>query len=229
MPDDRRYIHLSSVDMVATIPQHKDFQEAPGETEADAVRDAFLQNAGPAPASVATALTSADGSTQARVVSRLQQTRGNAYVQRVVAAARGIPGGLVGRTQPEMVGTVESRKGAGAPLPPDTRSTMEGFFGADLGQVRVHTDTAAVQLNRELNAQAFTVGPDVFFAEGTYNPTSRAGQGLLAHELTHVAQQTGFAGPAAQRSEAVQRQGDEEEEPLANLPSPVEEEELEGA
>ena len=186
-----------------------DFQEVPGEAEADAVRDQFLKNAGPTPGGVASALSNADGATRARAVSRLQQERGNAYVQRVVAEAKGTPGGMVGKGQSEMVDEVVQRKGSGAPLPEGTRGQMEGFFGADMSGVRVHTDGEAQAMNRELNAQAFTVGKDVFFAEGKYDPSSRDGQGLLAHELTHVGQQTGFGG-SVQR-QAVQREGEEEE------------------
>src|SRR5262249_23515769 len=94
-----------------------------------------------------------------------------------------------------------------------TRGQMEGFFGADLDGVRVHADGEAAALNRELDAQAFTVGSDVFFAEGKYNPTSSEGQGLLAHELTHVGQQGGFGVPEVQR-------GEEDEEQKGSAPVP---------
>ncbi len=179
-----------------------EFQEAPGESEADAVRDAFLQNAGASPVSQAAALTRADGGMRASAVSRLQQERGNAYVQRVVAEARGAPGRLVGQPQSEMVDEVIQRKGSGSPLSDAARQPLESHFGADLGDVRVHTDGEARALNKELDAQAFTVGSDIFFDEGKYNPGTTEGQGLLAHELTHVGQQTGFGGSAVQRQAA---------------------------
>lgn len=201
-----------------------DFQEVPGEAEADAVRDAFLKSAGPNPASQASALSNADSATRAHTLNRLQQERGNAYVQRVVVEARGTPGRLVGQSQPEMVDEVLQRKGAGSPLPEDTRQQMEGHFGADLGGVRVHTDGEAAALNRELNAQAFTVGGDIFFAEGKYNPSTSEGQGLLAHELAHVGQQTGFGGQAVQRQAAPE----EEEEQVQRQAAPEEEEEEKG-
>lgn len=200
--DHTQFIHGQKA---MTRRKPADFQEAPGETEADAVRDAFLKGAGPDPAAQAAALSDADGAVRARAVSRLQQEHGNAYVQRVVAEARGTPGRLVGLSQPEMVDEVLQRKGSGSPLPEGARDRLEGYFGADLGAVRIHADGEAAALNRELNAQAFTVGSDIFFAEGKYNPSSSEGQGLLAHELTHVGQQTGFGG------QAVQRQADEEE------------------
>jgi hypothetical protein len=191
--------------------------EAPGESAANIVQEAFVKAAGAQPTSFAAALSYADGATREHVVTQLQQERGNTYVQRVVAAAIGTPGRLVGRSQPEMVAEVVRRKGAGSPLGQPARWTLEGFFGADLGHVRVHTDGAAVQLSRELHARAFTVGRDIFFSPGTYQPTSREGQGLLAHELTHVAQQTGLASAATQRA-AVQRD-EAPEEPTASTPT----------
>jgi uncharacterized protein DUF4157 len=201
-----------------------EFQEAPGEAEADAARDAFLKGAGAQPHGVASALSGADAAMRSHALSRLQQERGNSYVQRVVAEAKGTPGRLVGSSQPEMVDEVLQRKGSGEPMPEVARQPLEQHFGADLGGVRVHSDGESAALNRELDAQAFTVGGDIFFADGKYNPSSSEGQGLLAHELTHVGQQTGFGGQSVQREGApeeeetlqrlaVQRQATEEENP----------------
>jgi hypothetical protein len=87
--------------------------------------------------------------------------------------------------------SVESRladsKGGGSALPDDVRSFMEPRFGADFSSVRVHTDSNAVQMNKELGAQAFAHGSDVYFGEGK----SPGNNELTAHELTHVVQQTG--------------------------------------
>jgi hypothetical protein len=80
-------------------------------------------------------------------------------------------------------------RGGGGPLSHETRSFMEPRFGYDFGDVRVHTDSDAVQMTRDLNAEAFTSGKDVYFAGGTYNPGTPTGMKLLAHELTHVIQQ----------------------------------------
>lgn len=202
----------------ARLDKPAEFQEAPGETEAESMSRAFVQSAGTQPAQVASALSSADGSMRAQALSRLQRERGNAYVQRVVSEAKGQPGRMVGMSQPDMVDEVLQRKGGGSTLPDSARSSMESHFGADLSDVRVHTDGEAKTLNRELDAQAFTVGKDIFFAEGKYNPGSSEGMGLLAHEMTHVGQQGGFGG-AVQREAApeedeqqVQRAAAEEEE-----------------
>lgn len=200
------------------IPAEKPkFDEAPGEAEADAVRDAFLKGAGSQPEQVASTLSLADSATRSRVISRLQEQKGNGYVQRV-AQAGGAPGRLVGLPQSEMVAEVQRRKGAGMELAQPARQSLENHLGADLGDVRVHADGEAAALSRELEAQAFTVGRDVFMAEGQYNPTSKEGQGLLAHELTHVAQQSGLNGPG------VQREGVPEEEELQRQEEPEEEE-----
>jgi hypothetical protein len=195
------------------------FDEAPGEAEADAVRDEFLKNAGTEPAQVASALSSADSSTRSRTVSRLQKERGNGYVQRVVAQTRGASGRMVGLPQDQMVDEVQRRKGSGTEIAGDARQKLEGHFAADLSEVRVHTDGESTALNRELNSQAFTVGRDIFMAEGKYNPGSSDGQGLLAHELTHVGQQTGFAAQTIQRAS---EEEDDQASPAAT--TPVEEE-----
>ena len=86
---------------------------------------------------------------------------------------------------------LQSSKGGGSPLPENTRSQMEGAIGADFSGVRVHTNSSAVQMNKELGAQAFTHGSDVYFNAGKYDTGSTEGQRLLGHELTHVVQQGG--------------------------------------
>jgi hypothetical protein len=67
---------------------------------------------------------------------------------------------------------------------------MESRFGHDFSQVRVHADSRAVQLAQALNARAFTVGCDIVFGAGQYDPQSFEGKRLIAHELTHVLQQS---------------------------------------
>jgi hypothetical protein len=87
---------------------------------------------------------------------------------------------------------------AGRPLEPRTRSTMERRFGRDFSSVRVHADESAASSARALDADAFTLGPDVVFGAGRYRPGEPAGDRLIAHELAHVAQQQrgGTAAPA---------------------------------
>lgn len=82
-------------------------------------------------------------------------------------------------------------KGGGTGLPTSTNQQMSAAFGADFSGVRIHTDSNAVQMNRYLNARAFTHGSDVYFNKGEYSPGGGEGKRLLAHELTHVVQQGG--------------------------------------
>ena len=84
---------------------------------------------------------------------------------------------------------LQSTKGGGTPLPDSTRQFMENRFGADFSSVRIHTGSTAVQLNREVHAQAFAHGNDVYFNAGKYAPHTPEGGLLLAHELTHTIQQ----------------------------------------
>jgi hypothetical protein len=81
----------------------------------------------------------------------------------------------------------------GHPLDRATRSFMESRFGHDFSRVRVHTDTSAAESARTLGAQAYTVGHDLVFGPGRYAPETASGMRLLAHELTHVVQQS-FGG-----------------------------------
>ncbi|MGW3347184.1 eCIS core domain-containing protein [Nonomuraea rubra] len=90
--------------------------------------------------------------------------------------------------------------GSGRPLPAAARQALEPRFGRDFGGVRVHTDAAAATAARAVNASAFTVGSHIVFGAGRYAPATAAGRALLAHELTHVVQQSGRRDvPAIQR------------------------------
>ncbi len=83
------------------------------------------------------------------------------------------------------------RSGGGQPLDTTTRAFMEPRFGYDFSRVRVHTGTRAAESARALNAQAFTVARNVVFGTGHYAPKTQQGKRLMAHELTHVVQQSG--------------------------------------
>jgi Domain of unknown function (DUF4157) len=95
---------------------------------------------------------------------------------------------------PAVVGEV--LRWPGQALDSTTRAAMETRFGHDFAGVRVHTGTRASEAARSVDAQAFTVGHDVVFGAGRFAPRTSAGRRLLAHELTHVAQQAGApSGP----------------------------------
>ncbi|MDQ2830212.1 MAG: DUF4157 domain-containing protein [Chloroflexota bacterium] len=85
---------------------------------------------------------------------------------------------------------IQARRGSGSPLDSGVRTTMEKALNTDFSRVNVHTDSEADALNRSVSAVAFTTGHDIFFKQGAYNPGSGGGQQLLAHELTHVVQQS---------------------------------------
>lgn len=78
----------------------------------------------------------------------------------------------------------------GAPLEPGVRATMEQRFGHDFGAVRVHHDSNAASAADAHRTAAFTLGEDIHFANGRYQPGVPAGQALLAHELAHTVQQS---------------------------------------
>ncbi len=92
-------------------------------------------------------------------------------------------------------------KGGGSSMDPTTKNQMESGFGTDFSGVKIHNDSNAVQMNKELGAQAFTNGNDIYFNEGKYNPTTKSGQHLLAHELTHTVQQGASTQPAVQKAQ----------------------------
>ena len=116
------------------------------------------------------------------------------------------PGGIVmrnsdggGEASSSFESSLEASKGGGEPMSSDTQSDMEGRFGADFSDVRVHTGNESAQMNQDIGARAFTHGSDIYFNSGEYQPESSGGKHLLAHELTHTVQQGG-ASVQAQRS-----------------------------
>ncbi len=115
-------------------------------------------------------------------------------VQRA-AAAPGRAGGDVSAT------VASGTASGGTPLPATARNHFESRFGRDFGDVRVHTGPEAAASAEALNAHAYTLGRDVVFNAGRYDPAGAAGQRLLAHELAHVVQQ----GAAASAHGVVQR------------------------
>ncbi len=88
---------------------------------------------------------------------------------------------------------VESRiralRGRGQPLHPTEKRFFESRFGRDFSRVRLHTDGQSQDLAKRVNAKAFAVGENIVFGRGYYQPGTRDGRELMAHELTHVVQQ----------------------------------------
>jgi hypothetical protein len=96
----------------------------------------------------------------------------------------------------------EVGQSSGQPLDMGTRARMTQRFGYDFGRVRVHTDARANESAQAVNAHAYTVGRHIVFASGRYDPSTIAGQKLLAHELTHVIQQSSGSETSLQRDDA---------------------------
>jgi hypothetical protein len=108
----------------------------------------------------------------------LQQTAGNRAVTSLVAGS------------------------SGRPLEQRTRAEMESKFGADFGQVRIHTDAVAENSALAASARAITIGQDIAFGSGFYDPATSAGKRLIAHELAHVIQQNQQSGRCVSRAAA---------------------------
>jgi hypothetical protein len=118
-----------------------------------------------------------------------------------VVATKALPGAVPSVT-PAAARTIQSQQGAGQPLPAADRGFFESSLGRDLGGVRLHDDAPARAAARDIQAQAFTYGQDVYFGAGRYQPGTAAGRELLAHELTHTIQQ----GSGTRLTRRVQRQ-----------------------
>ncbi|MDQ3855695.1 MAG: DUF4157 domain-containing protein, partial [Chloroflexota bacterium] len=147
-----------------------------------------IQRAAAHPETLRAAL--AAGPTLARQsLLELQRQHGNRHVQRVLAVARQAKDEREAGAGVEEA--IQRARGGGQPLDGETRARMERAFAVDFSGVRVHTDAEANALNLAVSARAFTTGQDIFFREGEYNPGSSGGRRLLAHELTHVVQQSG--------------------------------------
>jgi outer membrane protein OmpA-like peptidoglycan-associated protein len=150
---------------------------APGdqyEREADQVADEVMRMPDPAQ-NIQTSGTLNPTASRLPLISRLQAGDGSGAFE----------------ASPEVEERIDQMRGGGQPLPKSERNFFESRMGYDFSSVRVHTDANAVQASHDIQAHAFTIGNDIAFSEGAYQPGTEAGRRLLAHELTHVVQQTG--------------------------------------
>jgi|GEM_PF-1361951 len=186
------------------------------EREADAVADKVVQNwsdsgvATPVTtgAPVANFISSISPLVQAKCADCEEEEKKQVPVQGKCAACQKEEASLVqakpeqaagASVPPSLAGGLPAGKGSGMSLPVQHRKQLEASFGADFSAVRLHTDPAAVQMSRALGAQAFTQGSDIYFNSGKYDTGSAAGRHLLAHELTHVVQQSKGSQAGIQR------------------------------
>lgn len=137
-----------------------------------------------------------NGAVSGHPILRLHSAIGNRAVQRLIEESLAAPADddlAFEQTASSMV--LEVLNTPGEPLDAGVRELMEETFDADFSGVRVHTDASAAHSAKAIRAHAYTSGSDLVFADGRYAPTTSEGQKLLAHELTHVVQQS--AGPVA--------------------------------
>ena len=92
---------------------------------------------------------------------------------------------------PGLSSKIEESAGKGKSLPAKTLNEMNSSFNKDFGNVQIHDDPDAAAMTSELDAQAFTHGKDIYFNKDKFSPENSQGKHLLAHELTHVVQQSG--------------------------------------
>ena len=141
----------------------------------------------------------------------LQHQVGNRAVQRLLAQRSG--GGAMDLDE-DTANCINRARGGGQPLDGAVQADMGRAMGHDFDGVRVHTSPESDDLNQQLGAKAFTTGQDVFFRQGAYDPGSSGGQELIAHELTHVVQQSSGLGSSRGRmtvnppGDAYERQAD---------------------
>ena len=192
---------------------------APGdghEQEADRVADAVLRMADSEPAEVRSGATPGVQRTCSGCDEEVEEKQG-ATIQRKE------DGGGEPRIARDVAADIQTMRRGGSELPATTRAFFEPRFGANFGQVRIHTDTHAALTASSIDAKAFTVGQDIAFAAGQYAPHSGEGQRLLAHELTHVIQQNGSNDNTIQRDDdpGAQPDVDTPADPQAFVPEAV--------
>ncbi|MFZ4548055.1 MAG: eCIS core domain-containing protein [Bacteroidales bacterium] len=154
------------------------------EQEADSMADKVMQGPETAPAKS----------------NSQQSVKGNGIIQKASLPEEKIQkqgkesnetdGNMGSEVGPATTTKIVNNMSAGEPLPKDVKNFMEPRFNADFSHVRIHTDKESSNLNNQLNAKAFTYKDHIFFSGEHYNPTSNAGKKLIAHELTHVVQQS---------------------------------------
>jgi Domain of unknown function (DUF4157)/Pre-toxin TG len=98
---------------------------------------------------------------------------------------------------------------------------MESKFGEDLSDVRIHTGARASESALALGARAYTIGREIVFGAGRYEPNTIKGQRLLAHEIVHVLQQRGPRRSVGSLGEAETEACEAGAAMASGLPQPV--------
>ena len=164
----------------------------------------------PPPAATVQRALNATCPVSARDLLHLRQTISNRATGRLLAKTGMSPraalqrshfqgseeGALRGVARPTMAAVAAASRSTGQRLPADLGRTFEQALGVDLSAIRVHADPQSADAGRAIGARAYTIGQDIHFNDGQYNPASSDGQLLLAHEVAHTVQQ-GQGSPTA--------------------------------
>jgi hypothetical protein len=155
--------------------------------------DTYEQEADATAARVVQQINSSTASTtsQSPPIQRQEMEEDEELQMKPIVQRRENLGG--GEASTDLESSIQSARGSGQSLDANLQQSMGQAMGADFSGVKVHTDSQSDQLNKSIQAKAFTTGQDLFFRQGAYEPSSRGGQELIAHELTHVVQQNGGA------------------------------------
>jgi hypothetical protein len=173
----------------------------PLEHEADAMADKVMSMQ-----TLPTSMSTGDNSIQRKCSDceedKVQRKPLSSFIQRKESSS-----GMVASNS--VSNKINESKGSGNSMDNSTQSFMQSRFGSDFSHVKIHTGEESIQMNRELNAKAFTVGSDIYFNEGQYNTASNEGKHLLAHELTHTIQQGATSNQRIQTfsNNMIQRKG----------------------
>ena len=136
-----------------------------------------------------------------RVADQVLATPGNAEVGKAPPRIQRFAAEPAGQADTVPASVDQALVGFGTPLEPALQQDMETRFAHDFSDVRIHSDPIAEQSARDVGANAYTVGQDVVFGEGRFAPGTNEGRRLLAHELTHVVQQSGAEESHAGRAD----------------------------
>jgi hypothetical protein len=152
---------------------------------------------------------------RADAILGLQKTRGNTFIQRMVGE------GASAVLDDDVLQKIQAEKGSGEAISPEIRHEMESSFKRELGDVRLHTSSEADLLAKQLGAKAFTTGNDIFFRNGTYQPSTLSGKKLIKHELTHTIQQSDIISNQPTRISQPEEQSELEAEKASESNMPV--------
>ena len=182
---------------------------APGdayEREADRMADQVMRMADPELAgSTGVAARSTTGSIQRPRPESKEEVRRQPMEEEEEELQMKHGPGATPEIGPHLQAQINGLEGSGRPLSLPARRFFEPRFGNDFSRVRVHTDERAARLACSVNARAFTVGRNVVFGRGEFAPGTSKGHELLAHELTHVIQQSGGSRRLASSPVTIQR------------------------